>query len=55
MKKNLPAIKSIIEQEKVYLGEMLRIKIISRNDGEGEMRGGQDLMGGDEPTPDGKS
>jgi hypothetical protein len=34
---------------------MLRIKIISRNHGEGEMRGGQDVKGGEEPTPDGKS
>jgi hypothetical protein len=54
-KKNLPAVKYMIEQGKVYLGEMLRIKIITTNEDAGEIRSVQDVKSENEQTPNGKS
>jgi hypothetical protein len=53
-KKNLPAVKYMIEQSKIYLGEMLRIKIITINEEAGEMRSVQDVKSENEQTPNGK-
>jgi hypothetical protein len=45
----------MIEQGKIYLGEMLRIKIITINEDAGEMRSVQDVKSENEQTPNGKS